>query len=432
MKKSAVTSIALDRFGFIFKHPRIRSFLQGMSIIFIFNLTAYILRFIVTIFVARSWGPVEYGKISLILSLGAFLFFPVIMGQHNAMFKYLPNSDETRHRGLIFTVLVSNGMIAAGVVVVYFLIYPLIIRPLKIDLPIWRLAILMAVANNYQALTESFLRGKKLFKPIGILKIVNALVFLIVVTGVLVTGVKESAWFIGAFAAGMAVFSVITLGYLKIKPVIPDSGFGKKSLHYGFFVMINQLVTSLIFNGDLVIMNYFLSGKDLGFYVAYQGLIKALFFLFFEEIFAVVFLPNIAKMNRKKLFRTLSKFDLLIVAAIAVLAGLALAIILALYGNKYVFNIMYLLISASGIGFFAMFQIYNHVLTMEGKTGAKRAFTGVLLIIPFFLVLLSVLTSRFGLSGAVISISTVFFLLYVVFKIMLGRWFAKKEEGDRA
>jgi O-antigen/teichoic acid export membrane protein len=418
-----------DQMSWVSGSERIRSLLGSISIVFVFNLSTYAARFLVTIFVARHWGPELYGTIALVMSIASMLFIPMAWGQHNTMYKHLPTTPTQRHSTMMWSVLLSNAVIIGLVVATLLFGYQVAIEPLKISLPVWNLAILLAIGNNYQAITEAFLRGKEKFATIGVLKVVSTVVSLAVIIGLLVFNVRSYVGFVFAFAGGMVCFSLLALTQISLKRPKLSLPFIKRSLTYGSVLMVNQIITAVIFEGDVIVLNYLLSKADLGLYAAYLGIVKQLFFIFFVEIFCVVFLPMLANLNREKVFELLSRYSWLIFIGVGLLAGIALFVIISLFGEQYRQSFSYVAISATGIAFFTLFQIYNHLLTMEGNQGARWALVAVVISLPVFFTVIPLLASTYQLKGALIGTASIYCLLFLVMRVTAGIYFNKKLKG---
>jgi O-antigen/teichoic acid export membrane protein len=403
--------------------PSLIKLMGQVSTVMVFNLVAYAARFAVTIFVARQWGPTVYGNIAVVMSLASLLFLPMAMGQHNVMYKYLPNATAKDRGPLMWTILFGNLVVVALVATLFWLGQSWIRNPLELSAGLWGLAMLLAVANNYQAISESFLRGQKRYSDIGFLKLLSTAASLTVVVALLLTNQVSISGFVFAFALGLFLFSVFAIWRSKPGPIHLKPELLKMAWPFGATILISQFSTALLFDGDLILLSSVLSADALGQYAAYFGLVKQLFFIFFVEIFCVVFLPTIASMDRRKLSSTLVRWTPVVFLVVVILSGSALWIILNLFGSQYVLKPLYLLICSVGISFFTLFQIDHHLLTMNGRSGAKVAMIPVLVLLPVFLYSIPMSATKFGLIGALCATASIYALMFLGIRFQVIRYF---------
>ena len=382
-----------------------------LSVVMVFNLVSYGLRFALTILIAREWGPSLYGQVALVMSMGSLMFIPLALGQHSVMYKYLPTAENEQKNGLMWTVLTINVVICTTLSVILLLLQPVVTSQLQIEPVFWMLAIVLAIGNNFQALSESFLRGQNKFWAIGWAKLISTLILLAMVVTLLFRDISNLPLFIGASFASTIVFSILAFLQAGLKRFSVNKSFLRTAMRYGSVVMVNQLIIALMFDGDLILLSTSLTPTQLGIYAAHLGILKQLFFIFFVEIFCVVFLPTLAKLDRKELLRWLSRTGPIGVICVYGLSFMALTVILFLFGDEFSFRLPLVAIGAAGITAFTVFQMLNHILTMEGRAGARRAFIAVLCCLPAFLLGLPYAANHYGIIGALSAATMIYTLL---------------------
>jgi len=427
--KALITPNTLNQPWFEQIKERIGPALGQISTVFWFSIVVYIARFSVTILVARTWGPSYYGKVALVMSIGSLLYFLFAMGLPNAMYRQLPRSPERRHNQLIWTTLVANSINALCLASLLVAIYSWVAAPISIPKESWYLGILLALANNYGAITEAFLRGKKLFHKIGVFKVVGTVATVGLTLFLLEQNLDHYPFLIYSFMLGLFVSALVTVRHLKVEATGFSSRIAKAFYSYGFFLAFGQLLTALIFEGDIILLNHFLSHEELGKYAAYMGLVKQLFFVFFIEIFCVVFLPSIANADRAKAVSVIKRFRVVIFFGVALLAAMALVVVISLFGSQYELNWLNVLITAMGIGFFTLFQLFNNLLAMDSKRGANRALICIAISLVGFLLIVPPLASNQGLTGAITGVALSYFVLYVVLECYTNIYFGSKPKG---
>ena len=401
-----------------------------LSVVMVFNLVSYGLRFALTILIAREWGPSFYGQVALVMSMGSLMFIPLALGQHSVMYKYLPTAEDDHKNALMWTVLTINIVICSTLSVILLLLQPLVTGQLQIEPVFWVLAIMLAIGNNFQALSESLLRGQQKFSTIGWAKLISTLILLAMVLSLLFRDLSNLPLFIGAFFFSTIVFSILALLQSGLKRVTLNKAFFHTAIRYGAVVMVNQVIIALMFDGDLILLSSSLTTAQLGIYAAHLGILKQLFFIFFVEIFCVVFLPTLAKLDRKELLRWLLRMGLVGVICVYGLSFMALMVILFLFGDDFSFQLPLVAIGAAGITAFTVFQMLNHILTMEGRTGARRAFIAVLCCLPVFFLGLPYAANNYGIIGALSSATMIYTLLIGTTLIALNRQFTNNVVSD--
>jgi len=147
-------------------------------------------------------------------------------------------------------------------------------------------------------LSESFIRGQKKYEMLARFKLVsNFIFFLLFLLLQYYFQVMDFHLYFYSFFASQAIFIIMAFyksGFQSFqfsKPVF------KQIYIYGFFNMTNTLLLMIINSGELIMVNFFSPGRDVGVYSIYQGFVRNIFSIIFFDVFAVVFLPTIAGMD---------------------------------------------------------------------------------------------------------------------------------------
>ncbi len=196
--------------------------------------------------------------------------------------------------------------------------------------------------------------------------------------------------------------------------------------------MLTILLTALLYNSDMIILNYFAhDSKDLGIYASYQGIIKQLFYVGFQEIFSVVFLPSIANKDKKQLYLQIDKWTFPIVGLVMLSSALFIASTILLIGRQYIFNPVYVLLSSLGISLYTLFQVHYSIVSMEGEKGALSALFCILSVLPIALILQIILIRSYLVPGAMVS-AVITNSLLVISILYFRRFVRSKREGAPA
>lgn len=383
------------------KNEKVYSFVEKLSIVFILNGTAIFFQMLTSILTAGYLGPEEYGKISLINSISIFLINPLIIGAHNAMFKMLPNCEDEEKEKLISTTALCNIINLLPMVGIYLVIYPLFIKNMNISFDIWTVGILFTVISEMYVLSESFLRGKKAFMKIGKFQLLSKLLFFVLMLLVVyVFKIPSYSAYIACFFIARAVFVVLAIKNTKIDFRKFSWPLAKKIYQYGSITMLNALLLGVMMYTDIVIINYFESGMDLGIYSAYKNFALTMFLIVFDEIFAVVFLPTIAAMNIKDFFKGLLPKLPLIFIGLCVVISMAVTLLILLFGKKYKLDFGYVGLTSVGIALAGIFELLFNTISLEGKKGAKICTLNLAVVAPLSLVAQFFLIKNWGVVGS--------------------------------
>lgn len=400
----------------------LHKFLVDLGKLFVFNRIGSIFMMVVVIWTARILGPTEFGNIGLVNNISNFLVIPLMFGVNNAMYKFLPNGDSAQNEGYRTAALVGNSILFVFLVLVYFGLASWVETHLRIPLRIWKLGIFATIGANYAMLSESFIRGQKLFTTISWLKLLSSILFfLLFLSGMgLFPKYGVEIYYI-PFLASQIIFSIGA--FMK-------SGSGrfpiawltvKKIYSYGFLTMLNTILTVILFSSDIFIVNYFLAGDEVGIYSVYQGLAKGIFSALFYEVFAVVFLPAIAKMDTGKVYQAFDRMAVWVVAGVTMAMAGINAVIVWLAGRNYAFDWRYIWLVSVGIGFYTIFQVYNSIVSMEGNKGARWSLIPIGCVLPFSLAGQYYFTQFWGVTGTIGAVTLTYVVLIVVFKAVLHR-----------
>jgi O-antigen/teichoic acid export membrane protein len=358
---------------------------------------------------------------------------PILVGANNSMYKFLPDADRDRANALESAALVGSGLLALVFLVAYGALRGQADGIFRISLEVWDLAAIGTVLFGGTILTESLLRGQRKYTLIARLRFGSALLFFI---GFLVLfrlrGRMEVGLYFSALFASHLFFSALALarggpGALRFSGAEAREVFG-----YGFLNMANALLLICFTVSDLFVVNYLLPGRDLGVYNVYQGFVRGQFSVLFFEVFCVVFLPTIASMDKDMVHRRFVRLLPLLLPVVALGAAALIVLGVWLVGRDYPMNAEYVLLAAAGICSATIFQMYNAILSMEGKRGAGLCLIPLAAALPISCALQFQFARWMGIRGAMLAVIAGNLVLVAFFEVTtrLGkRWLS---HGARA
>lgn len=403
--------------------PDARGFVKNIGKLFVFNRFYSVFGAVTGIIAARMLGPVEFGKIGLIGSIGGYLFIPVLLGANNSMYKYLPDSDQTQTKKLIGTALSGNLLAMVLFGVLFLSLKEIITGALRFSPGIWTAAVIMAVIIAFNSLSESFLRGQKKYSLIGRLKLANSIVFFVLILGLYFVYGKadyRSYYFCNILATLFFIVSAITMSGFRFSWLGFSRSSAKKIYSLGLIVMLNMLFSNIINTSDTLIVNYFFpESHELGIYNVYQGSAKHQFVIMFFEVFAVVFFPTIAQLDKKTLYKKINKYLYWLIPLAMAGCGAMLIMTVFFYGSEYKLNLLYVFLVSVSVGIYSMFQIYNCMFSLEGNKGARLCLIPLAITIPISLILQFFFTKWWGILGTMVAVLITNILLVFIFKLLL-------------
>ncbi len=388
----------------LIRNGEIRAFIENLGIVFIFRFTSAVLSVIGLVLAARYLGAVSVGKITLIQNTAYLLYIPMCFGINISIIKFLPdcNNEEESERllGSIGTWSLALTVIS---IILYWLLHSFINNALGFSSIQLLLTVIMAVTINYSMITEAVLRSRKRFLSLGVIKMVSSLIFF---TFTLISSLvfKNYLYFVYGMIINQVVVIIWSLKTIKIKKFRFSMETSKLAYKYGAINMVSGVLSYIMFNSDLYIVNHFCSAYDVGIYSLYQVNVKNFFNLMFHEIFAVVFLPTIVQMDTMKIYKRIKSL-IPIMLPIAIIANMALSIcMILLYGRNYTINWIYVLLISVSLGFHFLYYVFNSVFTVEGKKGALLCMSVLGLPMPVLIFISIVLTRSWGITGELISL----------------------------
>ncbi len=398
-----------------------REFLTSINRVFFFKVIVYLITTIIIVLTARNLTPSQFGGTGVISNIAYLLFVPMLLAVHSAMYKFLPESDN-KGRNELMSISALGSIISIPIFsMVLLFITRLISKQLNIPVNEWKMAILLTVFLSLSTISESYLRGQKKFNFICYFKLFSSIInLLLIIICFFVLGIKSLETYVYSLIISHLIFTVLALtrsGAVQACIFKVSWASVKKVYIYSFSNILSMFLGGVTLSSDLFFVNYFCSPSTVGVYNAYQGFVKNIFSVLFYEVFLVVFLPFLAKADHRRMAKSIKRYIPVIIAVVMAGSGLLTMLFIFLFGQNYKLNLVYIVLSSSGIALYAIYQIYVYVYNIEGS---KRAmFTGLstLAILPLALGLQYYFTRFYSMRGALISVVLTNLLLILSLKI---------------
>lgn len=406
------------------QNDEIKKFLQNSGLVLGSKVASILITMFATVLSARVLGVESWGQLTLILSLAGFLIIPIVFGVNNAMVKFLPISNEKERQHIMSSAIIVNLCLCCSWFLIYFLFGHLILEQINIpsDFLLW--IIIVTVSINFNLLSDAFLRGLKKYSDIAIYKLISTLILTSSILALyFVFDVLNPYSYLICFVIHLNFFTLIAFIKCGVKKITLEKKTIRTIYSYGGITMLHWTVTSLLFSSDLFIVSYYESEFEVGIFSVYQTNVKNLFIMLLHEAFLVVFLPTIASMNLKKVYKKISKYALIILPVITLGTSMVIYILLFLYGKEYPVIWLYIILSSIGVALAVLYQVYVSVITMEGNKGALFCLMLIGIPLPLLLGTQIMLTKYWGILGTMISIIIIYAVLLIIFQIaLLWRW----------
>ncbi|MEK7181160.1 MAG: flippase [Patescibacteria group bacterium] len=307
------------------------------------NLGGRLLRAVIIIYSARVLGAAEWGLFSYAVSFVALITVFADFGIGPILTREASRTNDPLKRSQIVstTFFLKMALLAIGVLVVIFLAPSLTtIKEAKFLFPI---VSLILVFDTLQGFGFSLARALEKMELEAFLYLTTNVA--IVIFGMLTLKYYPSVKFFAyAYAAGTGLGAIATIFVLRKYLVNIFSNFQKKLvapiLGSAWPFVMSGILGSLMINTDILLIGYFLSPEEIGFYSAAERPIQFLYLLpgiLGSSIFPL--LARLANKNNEKIKEVLEKtlsFASLVSIPI-VLGGIVLGgdIIRVIFGSSY-------------------------------------------------------------------------------------------------
>lgn len=255
--------------------------------------------------IARFLGKVNYGSISLGMTLMMTSSVLVVMGTDNGVGRYLPRYDNPRQRrGVLLSAfqLVLPVAIVVGLVVAFFAefiaTYAFNAPGLTSALRIFGMTIPLAA---FVRLTIGSIRGSQEALPRVYIENIALPVTRFVLIAVAVAIGFEAVGVAGAYAGAYGLATILSLSYLYRNTSLFDRGkamtMHRELLGFSLPLMVSSAMNIILINLDMFMLGFLKSPGDVGIYNAAYPLANLLTILL--TAFNFVFMPVISELHSK-------------------------------------------------------------------------------------------------------------------------------------
>jgi len=407
---------------------QVQKIAKNSLLLTIANAASLLLLLVLSIFIARKLGALEFGKWSF---AHAFAYMFAIITQFGIDLLIIrdvaANKDKLKdyfYNGLVIKAILAVFSFVLIIVIINLLGYP---SDTKLVVYIIGAAIILDSFSRYfYSVFRAFERME--FEA-----------FLFILTA-LITSVFGLTLLFRGYSIVQIAFVVLIAHIINflIGIYIVKKKFVKYPFQFSYEISKNIIKKSLPFFGIILLGRYLIDinevmlsvmkgNKAVGFFSVSHKLIigLGLLFLFMESIFPVM--AKFYKTSKQSLFLTYKKaFKYLYIIVLPISVGthmLADKIILLIYGNQYFNSILTLKILAFYFLFFSLIVLFHTLLMSIHKVGVllkTNIFAVVLLTISNY-----VFISKWSYNGLALSNLVVIFIIFIIFFAYISGKFYK-------
>jgi O-antigen/teichoic acid export membrane protein len=403
---------------------------KGAGILFGGMVISKIIFFVFRIFVARFFGPGDYGLFTLGVAIIGFACVFSVMGFPVAISRYISHNmargKESMVKGTIASslyVTLFTSVVVAAIVFLLSGIFASMFSEPMLESVIQVMAIAIPFLSLSAVLTSSFEGFKKIKYIVYTDKIfINAskLLFVIII------------WFLGMNVIGIAISYTLAvvlsfiLGfyflekrvYSVIRSKTSSEWMGKELLKFSLPLLFASLMTTIIHLTDTVMVGYFKDAVEVGIYNVAHPTAMLLFVA--PVALVTLFLPVMTELyaKRKKqdleiTYKTVTKWIFYInLPFFLVMAFFSRHIIGLFFGPAYVTGHIALTVLSLGFFVYGVNQTSYYALGMLKKT--RLIFYATAVCAAINIALNWVLIPMFGISGAALASAVTFISLTIL------------------
>ncbi|MGD0571533.1 MAG: oligosaccharide flippase family protein [Sedimentisphaerales bacterium] len=388
--------------------PRIRSFSSDLQIVAIGTGIATFLGLVFQILAGRFLGPSEYGKYSLIQSIGMILYVPMLFGFNTAMVKYSSEKEDAeRQTKIISTTYIIVIALTVVLAAFFFLFQNFFANLFHTSGDLFRLAVIFAILYAFYTIATETARGLFKMKILAIFQSASAVIILLAF--LLFVFVKAVFTFESAvyptFFAYVVVSVVLPAVFLRkyLKLLFSKEWAGTLE-SYGVFAVIGGISYAIYSNIDKILINEYMTTSDLGIYKAYY-LSSINVASLFSVVFNTVLFPTASRhRDRKDLFNKIAKLIPYMIVVGVPVVFVCEFVILKIYGSKYSMNFPLMFMFAATSILAVSYSLYDWLVASQGKRGIKISTIIALITAACNIIFLFCLLPHFALYGAILSL----------------------------
>jgi len=410
-------------------NDHLKTIVKGTGIVFFGIVMSKVFSYLLRIFIARYYGPNDYGIFNLALAvLGIFMIF-ALLGQQSGVIRftafYRAKKDEPRVRGVITSSIIMVMLLSIAMALVMYFSSAYIVTNFFREPTLVPLLMVMSLSIPFSAVftlvTSVYIGFKRIRYQVFTDYIFQnfAKLAFVIAFGMMGLGITGIGW---AWVFGSILTLMLALYYLeKMFPVIKRKAASVSMKKEMFVYSLPLLLTASISYGilwvDTLMIGYFMNATDVGIYNAAMPTAQLL--IIFPNALAMLFLPIITELlakkdtgGMKKIYKTVTRWTFYLNFPVFLLLVLFPGpIINMFFGPEYISGYMALIILSFGMMFRKVIPS-SKLMEMLKKTNFILYITIVDICVDVALNLL--LIPIYGITGAAIATTTTYIISFLL------------------
>jgi O-antigen/teichoic acid export membrane protein len=394
----------------------LKTLVKGAGILLLGLVLSKFITYFTRIFIARYFGPEEYGLFSLGLAVISFASVFTLLGLPSGVTRYISyfrsQNEDAKVKGvLIFSLwfVALTSIILGGVI---FLISPQIAELVFHNQEFKTLLRVFAISIPFASLTSILSSSYVGFKEIKYRVYTERIILnllklgLIVLFGVLGYGVLGLAF---AYTLATVITFLVALYFLEkkllsLRSSIYPEFIKRELLFFSLPLMASSFVKTVVTRIDIIMIGYFITATDVGIYNV--AVPTAQLLTIFTASMSALFLPILSELYAKKrkndlalVYKTVVKWTFYLnYPLLLMMVFFPTQIINLLFGAEYASGALPLSILSIGLFMGTLFFAPTTLTIMAKKTRIIFSISTVLMVVNILLNLSMI--PRFGINGA--------------------------------
>lgn len=428
--KSFVLNITGRTYRLIFKEPMspaVEDFVLNLSWVGAGTFSATGLLAVFSILGGRLLGPIEYGKLTLIQSVAAFLVIPMTLGFNTAMLKYLAGEKEIVQQKTIVstTFMVVFGFVVCSAVTMYLLKEQLA-ELFSMSSKLFIYAIILAFFHAFYSLATTTLRSVSYMRAFAFFQPVHAIILIGGFFGFIIAGnnTYQAMLFPMFITYALTAMIIHTIYTRRFFHCVFDYYWIQQLSRFAFANSIGIAAVAFFGNIGKIIIARYLTTTDVGIFGAYFVATMSVATIIWG-VFNLVFFPTVSMYkNKYPIYRRINRLIPLIILLGTPIIMVSGYIIFKLFGSEYHLNIIWLLLFSGAANAMVIMGFYTTLIVSEGQRGAMYNSIAMVVVALVSFMLNILLVPIIGIPGSgvaallafSIGASIIFMQLHIFFK----------------
>lgn len=376
--------------------------------------------FVFHIYLGRNLGPLGYGNLTYIMTVGTFLSLFYLLGLQPAIINIISPKVGRERKECITTTFAMVVLHFTVVSLVYLLLQNYISAMFRIDITLLKYSILYAVGFAFFNIIQAIMQAMQDMKSVSALKLISSVClvasfFIVHYSLINLMDYRKVAGMKVIFLILAAIIIVI----FKMRKELAYDAFNintvRTLIHYSLYGFLLQLSAPVILEFTKVVLNMYYSAEIIGLFQVYTMSAVSIAQMMITAI-VIVYFPVISKSNNKeKIVETIESYEkhFLLIFPINLITSY---MFFKMYGRQYEMNIWTMMIFNIYVLFLFITSIHSRTVEAFGVQGVRVSLMVSLLGAGITLLLSFLLIPSSGINGAILTMTITRIVIYLAFR----------------